>query len=88
MRKVLLGLFGSLVLSLVTAGAASAATPSTSTVPMAADMAKLRPFSAEASYMSLPGYFRYLLHLATGQWLTYEDAVHKVQGAVTNAQGS
>ena len=46
-------------------------------------VANLKPFSAEADFMSLPGYLRYLMHQATGQWVTYAEAtrVVKQQGA-------
>ena len=38
----------------------------------------LSPFTAETSFMSLPGYFRYLNHQATGQWLTLAEATRLV----------
>ncbi len=79
MRKIVLGLLGSFVLSTVFAGVASAAAPATPTLPTVANVAKMRPFSAESDYMSLPGFFRYLSHLASGQWLTYKDAAQVVQ---------
>jgi hypothetical protein len=46
-------------------------------------VANLKPFSAEADYMSLAGYLRYLMHQASGQWVTYAEAtrVVKQQGA-------
>ena len=46
-------------------------------------VSNLKPFSAEADYMSLAGYLRYLMHQATGQWVTYAEAtrVVKQQGA-------
>jgi hypothetical protein len=46
-------------------------------------VANLKPFSAEADFMSLAGYLRYLMHQATGQWVTYAEAtrVVKQQGA-------
>jgi hypothetical protein len=88
MWKILVGLLGSFVLSAAFAGVAFAATPASQKVPMALDVAKLRPFSEEATYMSLAGYFRYLLHLATGQWISYGDAAQKVQSLVMSGPGS
>lgn len=85
MRKIVLGLLGSLVLSTVFAGVASAASP---TIPTVANVAKMRSFSAESDYMSLPGYFRYLSHLASGQWLTYADAAQAVQSVLMSGPGS
>lgn len=38
----------------------------------------LIPFTAESNFMSLPGYFRYLNHQATGQWLTLAEATRLV----------
>ncbi len=73
MRKIIIGLIGSFLISAVFADVASASTPKLPNV------VRLRPFSGEADYMSLPGYLRYLLHLQTGQWLTYKDAAQKVQ---------
>lgn len=39
----------------------------------------LKPFSAAAHYMSLPGYLRYLTHLQTGHWVTYGEAARVVK---------
>jgi len=88
MRKIILGLLGSFVLSTVLAGVASAATPATPTPPTVANVVKLRPFSTESAYMSLPGYFRYLLHLASGQWLSYKDAAQAIQSVLMSGPGS
>ncbi len=46
-------------------------------------VSNLKRFSPEADYMSLAGYLRYLMHQATGQWVTYAEAtrVVKQQGA-------
>lgn len=88
MRKIVLGLLGSLVLSTVLAGVASAASPATPTLPAIANVAKMRSFSSEADYMSLPGYFRYLSHLASGQWLTYKDAAQALQTVLMSGPGS
>ncbi len=79
MRKIILGFLGSCVLSMLFAGVAFAAAPATPTPPPIAKVVDLRPFSGESTYMSLPGYFRYISHLASGQWLTYKDAAEAVQ---------
>jgi hypothetical protein len=39
----------------------------------------LRPFSAEANFMSLPGYLRWLVFQQTGQWITYAEAARVVK---------
>lgn len=39
----------------------------------------VKPFSAGAHFMSLPGYLRYLMHQQTGQWLTYGEAARAVK---------
>jgi hypothetical protein len=39
-----------------------------------ADVRSLKPFSAEAGYMSLAGYLRYVTHQRTSQWLTHQEA--------------
>ncbi|MBI3929891.1 MAG: hypothetical protein HY319_30410 [Armatimonadetes bacterium] len=38
------------------------------------NVAALEPFSPEANYMSLPGYYRYLTYIDTGVWLSYGEA--------------
>jgi hypothetical protein len=38
------------------------------------NVAGLRPFSAEANFMSLPGYLRWLVFQTSGQWITYAEA--------------
>jgi len=42
-------------------------------------VSNLKPFSAEADFMSLAGYLRYLMHQATGQWVTYAEATRVVK---------
>jgi hypothetical protein len=79
MRKIILGFLGSCVLSMLFAGVVFAAAPAPPTSPPVAKVVDLRPFSGESTYMSLPGYFRYISHLASGQWLTYKDAAEAVQ---------
>lgn len=43
------------------------------------NVASLEPFSAEANFMSLPGYLRWLLFQQTGNWITYQEAARMVQ---------
>lgn len=38
------------------------------------NVATLEPFSAEANYMSLPGYLRWVVFQQTGQWLSRAEA--------------
>jgi hypothetical protein len=42
-------------------------------------VANLKPFTIEADFMSLAGYFRYLMHQQTGQWMTYAEAQRAVK---------
>ena len=42
------------------------------------NVASLTPFSAEANYMSLPGYLRWLMFQQTGNWITRAEAVRLV----------
>src|SRR5438034_4065351 len=71
MRKTLLTLIGAGVLAMALAGTASA-----QTYP---NVSNLKAFSAEANFMSLPGYLRYVYQQQTGQWLTYAEAQRVVQ---------
>lgn len=52
------------------------AAPGTAQVPPSGFpfVAGLREFSAEANYMSLPGYLRWLVFQTSGQWITYAEA--------------
>ena len=90
MRKIALLVLGVMVLTTAFAGAAMAqysqpatqpATPApatTQTQGQYPNVANLKPFSAEANYMSLAGYLRYLVFQQTAQWLTREEAVRIV----------
>lgn len=49
------------------------------------NVASLAPFSAEANFMSLPGYLRWLLFQQTEQWITYEEAARMVQEQLQQA---
>lgn len=50
--------------------------PATVTYPQ---VSRLRPFSPEANYMSLPGLLRFLVYQRDGIWLSREEAVAIVQ---------
>lgn len=43
------------------------------------NVAGLRPFSPETNFMSLPGYLRWLVHQASGTWITYAEASRVVE---------
>lgn len=43
------------------------------------NVAGLRPFSPETNFMSMPGYLRWLVHQASGTWITYAEARRIVQ---------
>ncbi len=45
-------------------------------------VAGLVPFTAEANYMSLPGYLRWQMYASNGSWITYADARGMVQQEV------
>lgn len=49
------------------------------------NVATLTPFSAEANFMSLPGYLRWLLFQQTGEWITYEEAARMVEEQLQQA---
>jgi len=38
----------------------------------------LTPFSAEANYMSKPGYLRYRYFVSSGRWISYQEAARIV----------
>jgi hypothetical protein len=81
MRKIALLVLGVMVLSFAGAAMAQtqpATTPATQTQGQYPNVANLKPFSAEADYMSLAGYLRYLVFQQAGQWLTREEAVRIV----------
>lgn len=84
MRKIALLVVGVMVLSFAGAALAQtqpAPTPApatTQTQGQYPNVANLKPFSAEADYMSLAGYLRYLVFQQTSQWLTRQEAVRIV----------
>ena len=78
MRKIAMLVLGVMILSTAFAGAAMAQTTTPQTQGQYPDVHSLKPFSAEANFMSLPGYLRYLVFQQTGQWLTRAEAVRIV----------
>jgi hypothetical protein len=81
MRKILMLALGVVILSSAFSGVALAQTttpaptaPAPATTGQYPSVATLKPFTAEASYMSLPGYLRYLVFQQTSQWLTRPEA--------------
>lgn len=73
MRKIVMAALGVVFLSTAFAGVALAQT--TGQYP---NVANLKPFTAEAAYMSLPGYLRYIVYQQTSQWLSRPEAVRIV----------
>ena len=69
MRKIILGI------ALVGALAASAViAPKAAQAQDYPDVAAITPFTAEANYMSKPGYLRYRNYVNTNNWISYEEA--------------
>ncbi|MBI3924370.1 MAG: hypothetical protein HY319_02405 [Armatimonadetes bacterium] len=50
--------------------------------PTPEQVAQLEPFTLEANYMSLPGYYRYLVYDQSGVWLTRGQAVAAVDQGI------
>jgi hypothetical protein len=46
----------------------------------------LKAFSAEANYMSLPGYYRFLVYQRDGTWLTREESVAAVDRQIATGE--
>ncbi len=69
-RAILMLVLASLLLAVAIAPAVAQQVP---------NVANLEPFSAEANFMSLPGYLRWLLFQQTGNWITYQEAARMVQ---------
>ena len=65
-QKLAVIVLGVIVLSAAFVGVASA--------QQYPNVSNLTPFSPETNFMSLAGYFRYLSHQTTGQWLTFAEA--------------
>jgi len=83
MRKLIMTFAGIAVLLAMASSAALAQTPAPAPAGEFPKVSSLKAFAAEANFMSLPGYLRYLMHQQTGQWLTYAEASRAVrqQGA-------
>jgi hypothetical protein len=80
MRKLFVSLIGLVVLVAVVSGVALAQTAPPPTSPgQVPTVSNLKPFSAEADYMSLAGYLRYLMYQQTNQWVTYAEATRVVK---------
>jgi len=47
------------------------------------NVSKLEPFSAEANFMSLPGYLRWVVFQQTNNWITYAEAERIVKQQTT-----
>jgi hypothetical protein len=47
----------------------------------AAEIAQKTPFSAEANYMSLPGYLRWQTFVEEGRWISRLEAVREIKAA-------
>ena len=71
MRKLIV-----LVLAVVSFAVILTGTASAQQYP---NVANLKPFSAEADFMSLAGYLRYVTHQQTGQWMTLDEAARVVK---------
>ncbi len=69
-RKLAVIVLGVVMLSAAYVGVASA--------QQYPNVANLVPFTAQTSFMSLPGYLRYLSHQQTNQWITYAEATRIV----------
>ena len=73
MRKIIIGI------ALVTAMAASAViAPKAAQAQDYPNVAGITPFTAEANYMSKPGYLRYRNYVNTNNWISYEEAARIV----------
>lgn len=71
MRKIILGV----ALAAVAASAIAAPQAQAQDYP---NVANLTPFTAEANYMSKPGYLRYRNFVTTNNWISYEEAARIV----------
>jgi hypothetical protein len=71
-RLVIVFVLLALALGLLTIGAGTA------TAQEYPNVASLKPFSAEANWMSLAGYLRWQVFLDTGEWITADEAVRAV----------
>ena len=72
MRKIIIGI------ALVTAMAASAIVAPKAQAQDYPNVVNITPFTAEANYMSKPGYLRYRNYVNTNNWISYEEAARIV----------
>ena len=73
MRKIIIGI------ALVTAMAASVVVaPQAAQAQDYPNVVNITPFTAEANYMSKPGYLRYRNYVNTNNWISYEEAARIV----------
>ena len=73
MRKIIIGI------ALVTAMAASAViAPKAAQAQTYTNVSNITPFTAEANYMSKPGYLRYRNYVDSNNWISYEEAARVV----------
>lgn len=82
MRKLLISMAGLVVILAVVSGVALAQTaaPGQNASPgQVPTVSNLKPFSAEADFMSLAGYLRYVMYQQSGQWITRAEATRFVQ---------
>ena len=68
MRKLIL------TIAVVAATAATAVVAPQAQAQQFPNVAGLTPFTAEANYMSKPGYLRYRYFVTSGRWISYEEA--------------
>jgi hypothetical protein len=68
-----------LVLALVAVGTLVALTPQPASAAEYPSVAGTPPFTAAASFMSLPGYLRWQTFREQGVWITYAEAVRIVR---------
>jgi len=82
MRKLFISMAGLAVILAVVSGVALAQTtaPAQNASPgQVPTVSNLKPFSAEADFMSLAGYLRYVMYQQSGQWITRAEATRFVQ---------
>lgn len=73
MRKIVLGL------ALATAMVAGAYAAPSAFAQQYPNVAGVTPFTAEANYMSRPGFLRYRYFQQTGEWISYPEAARIVR---------
>ena len=73
MRKIILGIA---LVGAMTAAAVIA--PKAAQAQDYPNVGSITPFTAEANYMSKPGYLRYRNYVNTNNWISYEEAARIV----------